>query len=127
MKKIYFLLALFFSVTAFSQQAASTFNYKAKFESVSTPEKATEVMNVMKTVFKTTSTYNESTGLVEFTSKMSINQSVFNHLMAGEGFPVESFEKQEVKEPVPVTVPATSEPVKQASTTTAAGTKTPGK
>jgi len=126
-KKIILGLSLIFSMGAFAQQPPSTFYYKAKFEGVSTPEKATEVMNAMKTVFRATSTFNESTGLVEFNSKMSINQSVFNHLMVGEGYTVESFEKVEVKESAPVAVPATSKPTKQVNTTTATGTKTPGK
>jgi hypothetical protein len=98
MKRFFiFIFLLFITCAVFSQAQSSTFLYKAKFEGVNTPEKAAEVMKTLKTVFKTNSTFNESTGLIEFSSNMSINQTAFNHLMAGEGYQLESFEKQEVK------------------------------
>jgi hypothetical protein len=99
LKKI-FLFALFvIGLSAFSQnEQASSFNYKAKFEGVSDATKATPIINAMKMVFKTQATYNESTELIEFSSKMSISQTVFNNMMSGEGYQVESFERREVKQ-----------------------------
>ncbi|HXB39701.1 MAG TPA: hypothetical protein VNZ49_04115 [Bacteroidia bacterium] len=119
MKKFFSLFLLFLSSVAFAQDNNSTFYYKAKFEGVNTSEKATEVMSIMKTVFKTNSTYNESTGDIEFSSKMSINQTGFSRLMSGEGYQVESFEKTEVKEEIKT---ATTPPlVKKDSVVTTTG------
>ncbi len=128
MKKFLSLLILFCAVAAFSQTPASTFNYKTKFEGVNNTEKATEVMNVMKTVFKTNSTYNESTGNIEFNSTMSINQTGFSRLMSGEGYQVETFEKTEIKQEVKTTTATTPPPVKKDSViTTSVAPKKPRK
>lgn len=97
MKKLFFFISLLITIPVFAQAQSSTFNYKAKFEGVNTAEKAAEVMKTLKTVFKTNSTFNESSGFIEFSSGMSINQTAFSHLMSGEGYQLESFEKQEVK------------------------------
>lgn len=128
MKKIITLLAVFFSVSLFAQApASSTFNYKAKFEGVNTPEKAQEVVNTMKTVYRTTAIYNESSGEFDFSSTMSINQTAFNRMMSGEGYIIESFEKTEVKAAVPVTAPTTTEPKKEATTSATTNGKSSGK
>jgi len=89
----------------FSQnEQGSTFNYKTKFEGVSDATKAAPIITAMKMVFKTPAIFNEATNMIDFTSKMSISQTVFNHMMAGEGFQMESFERQEIKPEVPVEV-----------------------
>jgi hypothetical protein len=126
MKKFFSLILLFLSIAAFAQDNNSTFYYKTKFEGVNTSEKATEVMGIMKTVFKTNSTYNESTGNIEFNSKMSINQTGFSRLMSGEGYQVESFEKTEVKEETKsvATLPSVK---KDSVVTTTGATKKSGK
>ena len=99
LKKIVLFASLVFSLSSFAQgDQASSFNYKAKFEGVSDATKATPIINAMKMVFKTQATYNESNEMIEFNSKMSISQTVFNNMMSGEGFQVESFEKHEVKQ-----------------------------
>jgi len=127
MKKIFFLLSALFSLTLFSQNNSSSFNYKAKFGGITDTEKASGVMSALKTVFKTDSHFNESTGFVEFNSKMSINQNAFHHLMAGEGYELESFEKQEVKEaPAAEAAPVVTEPAKKKDAPSTVTVKAPG-
>ncbi len=58
----------------------------------------------MKMVFKTAASFNESTNMIEFSSKMSISKTVFNNMMSGEGFQVESFERREIKSEAPVEI-----------------------
>jgi hypothetical protein len=120
MRKLFLFAAMTFGLTAFSQ-GESTFNYKAKFEGVHDATKAAPILTAMKTVFKTAATYNEGTEMVEFTSKMSISKTVFNNMMSGEGFPVESFDRQEVKAEVapPVQKVAVDTSSKTTATTTA--------
>ena len=108
MKKLIAIVFLFVSAISFAQAPASTFYYKAKFEGVNDAKKAEEVSKTMKTVFKTTANYNESTDVFEWNSKMSINQTAFSHLMTGEGYTVELFEKTEVKAEVPAEVKTTT-------------------
>ncbi len=125
MKKLLSLFAIFITLNAFSQAGTtSTFFYKAKFEGVTDAEKAQGVINSLKTVFKTNSTYNESTGEIEFSSTMSINQTGFNRLMSGEGYQMATFDKKEVKSDAPVTTQVTSEPAKK-EPTTSVGSKNP--
>ena len=94
-------VSMIFSLTAFSQ---SEYNYKAKFEGVSDAAKAAPVITSLKMVFKTPATFNEATNQIEFNSKMSISQTVFNNMMSGEGFLVESFERHEAQAAAPVEV-----------------------
>jgi hypothetical protein len=117
-KKIFLLASFAFSLTVFSQnEQVSSFNYKAKFEGVHDATKATPIINAMKMVFKTPATYNEATEMIEFNSKMSISQTVFNNMMSGEGFQVESFEKHEVKqEPVVEVKKVAAEPESKTTT-----------
>lgn len=96
MKKVILTVSIALA-SVFSVKAQSEYNYKAKFEGVTDATKATPVINSLKTVFKTPASFNESTQLIEFNSKMSISQTVFNNMMMGEGYQVESFSKQEVK------------------------------
>ena len=119
MRKLFLFTALAFGLTVFSQ-SESTFNYKAKFEGATDATKAAPIVAAMKTVFKTAATFNEGTGLVEFTSKMSISKTVFNNMMSGEGFQVESFDRQEVKQEVVQEVKKT--PVDTSSKATATTT-----
>ena len=99
MKNEWLFIVLISNLSIFSQgEPNSTFNYKTKFEGVSDASKAAPIITAMKMVFKTPAIFNETTGLIEFTSKMSISQTVFNHMMAGEGFQMESFERQEIKQ-----------------------------
>lgn len=104
MKKIILFASLAFGFTAFSQ---SEYNYKAKFEGANDATKAAPIIKSLKMVFNTPAAYNESSGKIEFSSKMSISQTVFNNMMSGEGYQVESFEKQEVKAEAPVEVKKT--------------------
>ena len=94
MKKIFLFASLAISITVFSQ---SEYNYKAKFEGANDATKAAPIIKSLKMVFNTPATFNESSGVVEFKSKMSISQTVFNNMMSGEGYQVESFERQEIK------------------------------
>ncbi len=93
------------TLTAFSQnEPGSIFNYKATFEGVHDATKAAPIITALKMVFKTPATFNDATSMIEFSSKMSISQTVFNHMMAGEGFQMETFERQEIKPEVPIEI-----------------------
>lgn len=94
MRKFFLFWLLILNLVAFSQ---SEYSYKAKFEKVNDATKAAQIIKAMKMVFKTDAVYNESNSLIEFNSKMSISQTVFNNMMSGEGFAVESFERHEIK------------------------------
>jgi hypothetical protein len=118
MKKLALIISLALSGSIFSQNEGSLFNYKAKFEGVNDATKATPIINAMKMVFKTNAAFNEASGKVEFASKMSISQTVFNNMMSGEGFQVESFERQEVKAETPA-------PAQTNTVTAAEAKKTP--
>ena len=80
-------------------------------------------MKSMESLFSITSSFNESTGYFEFTSKLSLNQKMFSRTMADEGYPVEEFVKQEAKETGTNSTSAIAEPAKKEEAT--AG-KTPG-
>ena len=105
MKNILSIILLVINFFAFSQgNPASTFNYKAKFEGVNDATKVAPIITSMKMVFKTAASFNESTNMIEFSSKMSISKTVFNNMMSGEGFQVESFERREIKSEAPVEI-----------------------
>lgn len=96
MKKI-ILTASIALTTILSAKAQSEYNYKAKFEGVTDATKATQVMNSVNMIFKSNALFNESSSAIEFNSKMSISQTVFNNMMMNEGYKVESFERKELK------------------------------
>lgn len=105
MKKAFLFLFFISTLTVFSQnEPGSIFNYKATFEGVRDATKAAPIITALKMVFKTPATFNDATSMIEFSSKMSISQTVFNHMMAGEGFQMETFERQEIKPEVPLEI-----------------------
>ncbi|MGZ3864320.1 MAG: hypothetical protein ACXVPN_04045 [Bacteroidia bacterium] len=95
MKKI--VLTVSIAMAALAGKGQSEYIYKAKFEGVTDAAKATPVMNSVNMIFKSNALFNEANEAIEFNSKMSISQTVFNNMMMNEGYKVESFEKKELK------------------------------
>lgn len=81
------------SLSVFSQ--TPLYSYQIKLQGVTDSVAAVGVADLMKDVFRVKADYNNATGLFDFSSPMSINETGFEYQMRDEGYRVTIFEKKE--------------------------------
>lgn len=83
-------------IGSFGYAQDTQYNYKIKLFGVTDLASANGVRELMQDVFRTNTVFNDSSQCFEFTSRMCVNETGFEYLMADESYKVLLFCKDEI-------------------------------